>query len=737
MAVGHKRLWCAELMGPIATIGAAIWADTLLRLHVPFRKRHSAYRHSVATVRYGTNENGTLMGWTIGQIIASQVIIEGNAGAYILIYYPTPGQGNLVGSWSAETFTDPYGNIVPAGLNVTNGIITGTGVSQSTIGSTSITQSLLDSCQVTNASLRQGTSYQQIITFDQDGGIVLAYVTGTTSETWDTAGDYTWTVPEGVTSAYVECTGAGGGGNGDGTPDNEGTGGPGGGGGEYAAEPDYQLTPGSTITLSVGAGGTGGNSGQGGQPGSDTWFDNGGVYANGGNANDGFFLGGSGGTGSTNTIHHNGGNGASSVYGNTGGCGGGASGTASGAGGNGVAASGSTGGRGGTAIGSSGGNGGAGGNNGANGSSGSSPGGGGGGSGYAANSSSTSTVTKTYTATSVGSYYGPDGSSPNGLRTRSQLFQGGETASGGSYNGNQRSVAIFDHSQIASDFNGCNMSWGYVTLTNQHSWYDSGMIAELDYSFDIISAGSSWPNNMDKMGISSIAEGATKNFNLNSAALNAFGAGNINAIGIGANVWTDNPYNLDYYGYFSPTVKLTLSGVKTSEQAENTVAGNGADGVITVTYQTDATLAFALSPVAGSDSAGNSFAAGLTGNVTAFEPSMIPATPETWHAVTLENGWTNAGVLTCQYKMLPFNAVFIVGTLTPGTTTDGTTLFTLPASYCPVHQICFALGTQGLSSTRNNVGFIAVNTDGSCNVYGVSGTGLEFIHFSGIVPLDA
>lgn len=54
---------------------------------------------------------------------------------------------------------------------------------------------------------------------------------------------------------------------------------------------------------------------------------------------------------------------------------------------------------------------------------------------------------------------------------------------------------------------------------------------------------------------------------------------------------------------------------------------------------------------------------------------------ETWHALTLSNSWTG----TLRYKKVPSPspAVYVSGSLTPGTKTDGTTVATLPSGYRP------------------------------------------------------
>ena len=85
----------------------------------------------------------------------------------------------------------------------------------------------------------------------------VPYVVNTISQT----GSCTWPVPTGVTSADVLGVGGGGGGAGGynpGSPDVSGGGGGGAGGSFQAAS--YPLTPGNSISITVGAGGTGGAS---------------------------------------------------------------------------------------------------------------------------------------------------------------------------------------------------------------------------------------------------------------------------------------------------------------------------------------------------------------------------------------------------------------------------------------------------------------------------------------------
>lgn len=87
-----------------------------------------------------------------------------------------------------------------------------------------------------------------------------------------TAANGTYTVPAGVTSITVECWGAGGGGGGAKITSNCTQAGGGGGGGGAYAKTVYAVTPGQTITVSNGVGGTAGSNapGNGGAGGSSS-----------------------------------------------------------------------------------------------------------------------------------------------------------------------------------------------------------------------------------------------------------------------------------------------------------------------------------------------------------------------------------------------------------------------------------------------------------------------------------
>jgi hypothetical protein len=130
-----------------------------------------------------------------------------------------------------------------------------------------------------------------------------------------------------------------------------------------------------------------------------------------------------------------------------------------------------------------------------------------------------------------------------------------------------------------------------------------------------------------------------------------------------------------------------------------------------------------------------------TGKVAGDGGSMIVyrnSADETWHAASLQNGWTNRGGsdVPMQYRKVasPPNTVEIVGYINAGTQTDGTVLFNLPAGYRPAHNQPFVASTNTVVSGR--MCLFTVNTNGDCTVsfLGASAANLG-IH--ALVSLDA
>ena len=224
---------------------------------------------------------------------------------------------------------------------------------------------------VISASLEKITNLNSVVRTQTSANSVTISPPFSQLDTFTTAGATSSTVPTGAVTAIVRAWGGGGGGGG---RNNSGAGGAGGGGGGAYAYSSFNVTPGQTISVTVGSAGTAGTSNGNGGKGGDTIITYQSVIraeADGGNGGTGG-ISGAGGTGGIVAVGDgfSGGNGANGSV-TVGGGGGGGAGT-EGVGGN---ASGQTAG---TGTAESGGNGGDGGSNSA-GTAGSVAGGGGGG----------------------------------------------------------------------------------------------------------------------------------------------------------------------------------------------------------------------------------------------------------------------------------------------------------------------------------------------------------------------
>jgi len=72
-------------------------------------------------------------GWNNDQI--ALLVLNAQATGYsgLFVYSPSPGPGNLIGSWAAAAGIDPYGNSYPAGLSVDLGVLEGVAIAATTM----------------------------------------------------------------------------------------------------------------------------------------------------------------------------------------------------------------------------------------------------------------------------------------------------------------------------------------------------------------------------------------------------------------------------------------------------------------------------------------------------------------------------------------------------------------------------------------------------------------------------
>jgi hypothetical protein len=107
--------------------------------------------------------------------------------------------------------------------------------------------------------------------------------------------------------------------------------------------------------------------------------------------------------------------------------------------------------------------------------------------------------------------------------------------------------------------------------------------------------------------------------------------------------------------------------------------------------------------------------------------------PETWHPATVVNGWASSSL---KYKLLPTNAVHIVGDLDPAASTS-TTFFTLPAGYRPNTTQDFPVGFH--NAVLANVGVFGRVSGGAGTLAAINSpvpSANGQIVINAILPLD-
>ena len=554
------------------------------------------------------------------------------------------------------------------------------------------------------------------------GDPVTAYNPVTTVVQQTVAGTYTWTCPAGVTSARIQVWGAGAGGNGG----NSTLGGDGGGGGAYSEEPAYPVVPGAAYAYQVGDGGDGAITNAGlGASGQASFFDiagdAGGVFANGGNFKSP--AGGPPSAGQRNpeqAISFNGGAGGGGGTQSTGGCGGGSSASPAGNGTSGATSSssaGASGGSGGTDKGT----GGNGGNSGVTGSDGGSPGAGGGGVG--ASAAPGGLVILSYSPVFSATYYGSDAVGGNAsnrrLDTGNAMWQDGSSAGDGIYLGTMKSLMILP-SSVASDLAAVTVDTVTLTMTNLTSWLSSGLTVQLGYS-----AATALPATFDgTTGVTAALtyntpQGASHAQPVTDSLAAPLKAGTAKALVLGPGPAFDS----SYYGSFAGagdtgTPVLTIVG---HTGAALIHSGDGADGEVRISYVTNGVAVAGIMPAAATDDAGHDFAAGYTGQTTAFQPGSSPANVETWHTVSsFSNNWAGTNV---EYRLMPFNAVWVIGILDPSGVTGvfPSTVFTLPAGYRPASTQDHTPGFHASAGASAGI-FYRAQTSGAIQVFNAATT---------------
>jgi len=159
----------------------------------------------------------------------------------------------------------------------------------------------------------------------------------------------------------------------------------------------------------------------------------------------------------------------------------------------------------------------------------------------------TQNYTKTYTSTGSHCYQGSDGGNSNlKINDNGRAYVCGDSAN--TYNGKAKTWFTFNQSAIASDLSGATINWVKIYLSNNHTWYGSGMTCPVGY--DSKSSFGSTAGDPSGSGIDAAEthfnQGQSKWFSVPNAFASNFASGAANTI-----VLWRNTNNLTYYGYFA------------------------------------------------------------------------------------------------------------------------------------------------------------------------------------------
>lgn len=175
----------------------------------------------------------------------------------------------------------------------------------------------------------------------------------------------------------------------------------------------------------------------------------------------------------------------------------------------------------------------------------------------------------------------------------------------------------------------------------------------------------------------------------------------------------------------------------TSGVGANGGRGGGGWARLTYTLPAGSKLIYALSNSAGTDPAGNGFAAGYTGPVTAFQPNSTPQIPETPHSLPITNSWSvRTGGYLAEYYMTAEGRLHVDFELTHAAVSGTSVLTTaLPAGYRPTHPQDAAMGWAASASATSFPGSpaLGINTSGVLTAFNLPAS-TTLVQFSGEFP---
>ena len=185
-----------------------------------------------------------------------------------------------------------------------------------------------------------------------------------------------------------------------------------------------------------------------------------------------------------------------------------------------------------------------------------------------------------------------------------------------------------------------------------------------------------------------------------------------------------------------PTLTVILEKTITVQQGSN----GGAGAIVVTALNTNTTPVAFVEPFAGTDSAGNQYAQGFTGNINTWNPADISPggfAPETWHtpSITLSGWGQTSNNMLLRYRLLPTGDLQLCGDISGPAIVGNPTLFTLPSQYYTSHTLGFTICRFAGTLTSADDGIGQVTSAGAVAVFGC--VGATRLIFNAIIPLSA
>lgn len=121
-----------------------------------------------------------------------------------------------------------------------------------------------------------------------------------------------------------------------------------------------------------------------------------------------------------------------------------------------------------------------------------------------------------------------------------------------------------------------------------------------------------------------------------------------------------------------------------------------------------------------------------TATLNVEDPILDNGTLETWHPMTLVNGWT--GTVAVRNVASPPNTVQIMAETAPGTKVDGTLVFTLPPQYRPIRVVNVPVTCNATVAGGQDPHFNINSATGNVTCWGLSVAAVSGCH--ALFPTD-